>query len=283
MTEELIDVDGVVLCTETFGSPDDPTVLLIAGGAQSMVWWEDGFCDRLAAAGRQVVRYDHRDTGRSTSSPAGRPAYGAPDLAADPLRVLDALGVTAAHLVGLSLGGGLAQSIAVTRPDRVQSLTLIATSPAGPGADRPLPPPSPAVAATFTDPEPEPDWTDREAVVAYRVDVERPYAGALGFDEDRIRRLAHAEVTRTTDMAASLTNHFVLDGDAWPGGTSMHQIGVPTLVMHGTTDPLFPVEHGTALARAIPGARFVPLEGMGHQQPPPSLWDVATAAIRTLR
>ena len=119
-------------------------------------------------------------------------------------------------------------------------------------------------------------------MVAYRVDVERPYAGALGFDEGRVRRLAHAEVARTTDMAASLTNHFVLDGDAWPAGTSMNQIGVPTLVMHGTTDPMFPVEHGTALARAIPGARFVPLEGMGHQQPPPSLWDVATAAILTV-
>ncbi|WP_153393585.1 alpha/beta fold hydrolase [Ornithinicoccus halotolerans] len=277
MTERLLTWQDVELAVETFGSPNDPTVLLIAGGGQSMVWWEEEFCARLAGAGRQVIRYDHRDTGRSTSSPAGRPSYSPADLASDPVRILDALGVHQAHVVGLSMGGGIAQLVALTQRDRVATLTAISTSPAGPGAGD-LPGPEPAVQATFTDPDPEPDWDDREAVVTYRVDVERPYAGALGFDEDRVRRLATLEVDRTGDMAASLTNHFVV-GDHWPEGARLEELTVPTLVMHGTTDPLLPVAHGEALARAIPGATFVPLEGMGHQQPPPSLWDITLAAI----
>lgn len=279
MGEQLLTVAGVQLCWESFGSSADPTVLLIAGGAQSMVWWEDEFCDRLAEAGRHVVRYDHRDTGRSTSSPPGQPSYAAHDLAADPLRILDALGVDGAHLVGLSLGGGIAQRIALERPERVRTLCLASTSPAVPAErDRGLPPPAPQVMATFTDPDLEPDWTNRDTVVAYRVEVERPYAGDIGFDEPRYRRLAAQEVDRTVDMAASMTNHFVLDDDT-PTEARLEQITAPTLVLHGTTDPMFPVEHGQALAYEISGARFVALPGVGHQQPPPELWDLAVSAI----
>lgn len=278
MTEQTVTIDGTDLCFETFGDPADATVLLIAGGAQSMIWWEDDFCGRLAEAGRHVVRYDHRDTGRSTSSPPGQPSYTSRDLIADPLRILDTLGVGRAHLVGLSLGGGIAQRIALDHPDRVRTLCLASTSPEVPAEhDRELPPPSPQVMATFTDPDPEPDWTDRDAVVAYRVEAERPYAGSRGFDEPHYRRLAAREVDRTRDMAASMTNHFVLD-DASSGGR-LEQITAPTLVLHGTTDPMFPIEHGQALAAEITGARFVPLPGVGHQQPPPPLWDLAITAI----
>lgn len=280
MTERLLGVvDGVELCVETFGSPTDATVLLIAGGGQSMVWWEDGFCDRLAEAGRHVVRYDHRDTGRSTSSPPGRPPYTAAELAGDPLRILDALGVERAHVVGLSLGGGIAQRIAFQHPGRIRALCLASTTPAFPAEhERGLPPPSRRVAATFTDPDPEPDWTARDAVIDYRVEAERPYAGDLGFDEARCRSLAAMEVDRTTDMAASMTNHFVLDDDT-PAGARLELITAPTLVLHGTADPMFPLEHGHALAREIPDARFVPLPRVGHQQPPPELWELAVSAI----
>jgi pimeloyl-ACP methyl ester carboxylesterase len=279
MTEQILTVDGIDLCFETFGDPAEPTMLLIAGGAQSMIWWEDDFCGRLAEAGPHVVRYDHRDTGRSTSSPPGRPAYTAHELTTDPLRILDALGVRRAHLVGLSMGGGIAQRIALEHPERVSTLCLASTSPAVPAEhDRKLPPPSPQVMATFTDPDPGPDWTDRDAMVAYRVEAERPYAGSLGFDEPRYRRLAAQEVDRTRDMAASMTNHFVLDDDT-PTGSRLDQITAPTLVLHGTTDPMFPLEHGRALAAEIPGARLVSLPGAGHQQPPRELWDLAIAAI----
>jgi pimeloyl-ACP methyl ester carboxylesterase len=279
VSEGLLDVgNGVELGVQTFGRAADPTVLLIAGGAQSMVWWEADFCRRLAEGGRHVVRYDHRDTGRSSSSPAGHPTYSAAELAGDPSRILRALGVPVAHVVGLSMGGGLAQVLAVRHPDLVQTLTLVSTSPAGPYDGPPLPGPAPRVLAALRDPDPEPDWAQRDAVLAYRVAVERPYAGSLGFDEARVRRLATLEVERTKDMAAAMTNHFLL-GDAWPAGATLADLTAPTLVLHGTTDPLFPVEHGRALARLLPTATLVELPGAGHGQPPPPLWDLAISAI----
>lgn len=279
MAEQLLTFDAVELCVESFGSPTDPAVLLIAGGAQSMVWWEDGFCDLLARTGRHVVRFDQRDTGRSTSSRPGRPSYTAHDLTTDPLRILDGLGIERAHLVGFSMGGGVAQRLAFEHGERILTLTLASTSPAFPAEhDRGLPGPSPQVAATFTNPDPEPDWTSRDAVVAYRIEAERPYAGALGFDEPRVRHLATKEVDRTTDMAAAMTNHFLL-GDEPPAGATLSRITAPTLVLHGTTDPMFPIEHGQALAREIAGARLVSLPGVGHQQPPPQLWNLAVSAV----
>ncbi|WP_111765682.1 alpha/beta fold hydrolase [Nakamurella deserti] len=279
MAERMLTSGAVSLCVQTFGSAADPAVLLIAGGAQSMVWWEDAFCRRLAAGGRLVVRYDHRDTGRSTASPPGRPDYTASDLAGDPLRILDALGVDAAHVVGLSLGGGLAQALAAGSPGRLRTLTLVATSPAGPYDGVALPGPTTPLVRWLSDPPPAPDWSDRAAVLAYRVDAERPYAGALGFDEARVRRLAVAEIDRTTDMAAAMGNHVLAAGDAWPDGRAMEDIRCPTLVLHGTADPLFPLAHGRALARSIPGARLLALDGVGHQQPPPQRWDVVVPAL----
>jgi pimeloyl-ACP methyl ester carboxylesterase len=279
MTEQIMSTDGVELCFETFGDPADATVLLIAGGAQSMIWWEDDFCARLAEAGRQVVRYDHRDTGRSTTSPAGQPSYTGTDLATDPLRLLDGLGVEAAHVVGLSLGGGIAQYLALEHSQRIRSLGLHSSSPWVPTQHAgSLPGPAPQIAATFTNPDPEPDWSDRDAVIGYRVDAERPYVGSLGFDEPRVRRLATQEVDRTRDMAASMTNHYIL-GDDPRTDARLDQITVPTLVLHGTTDPMFPIEHGEALAAEIPGARLLPLPGVGHQQPPPEVWDLVLTAL----
>src|SRR4029079_8418315 len=116
---------GVELCLDDVGDPGDPTVLLIAGAACSMDLWEPELCRRLAERGRHVVRYDHRDTGRSTTSPPGRPTYRSEELFRDPPRLLDAIGVEQAHLVGLSMGGGIAQEVAVLAPDRVLTLTLM--------------------------------------------------------------------------------------------------------------------------------------------------------------
>jgi len=239
------------------------------------------FCERLAREGRFVVRYDHRDTGRVAASPAGQPSYTSADLAADPLRILDGLCIARAHLVGLSMGGGIAQDLAVRHRGRVATLTLIATSAAGERADRtPLPSMDPRLAATSDDPPPHPDWGDRAAAVDYLVAAERPYAGSLGFDERRARRRAAIVVDRTRDLAASVTNHWVLvDGDSSPSSFRMADIRVPTLVLHGTTDPFFPFPHGQALAVEIPDATLVPLEGMGHEMPPPALWEGVVAAI----
>ena len=133
-----VEINDAELCFETFGAAAHPAVLLIAGGASSMDRWEQPFCERLAAAGRFVIRYDHRDTGGSTTYPPGRPGYTGDDLIADALALLDHLGVARAHFVGISMGAAIIQRIAVDHPGRVLSITLMSTSPAGPG-ERDLP------------------------------------------------------------------------------------------------------------------------------------------------
>ena len=257
MVAETLPVNGVELCIETFGEPTDPALLLIAGGAASMDWWEDEFCRRLAAGGRYVIRYDHRDTGRSTSFPAGAPPYSGVELAQDALGVLDVLGVHQAHLVGLCLGGVLAQRIAVERPHRLLSLILMSTS-----AD-------PLNATDRTGDRI--DWSNRRASVNRMIRAVRDLGGLFTADEPHLRRLAERVYDRTQDMAASQTNHWCC-----PGGPSFREqlatIAAPTLILHGTLDPVFRPAHAEALAAEIPEARLVWLEGVGHEFPPMAVW-----------
>ena len=139
--ERMIEANGVELCTESFGDPANAPILLVMGVGGSMLWWEEGFCRMLADGGRFVIRYDHRDTGRSVTYDVGSPGYTGADLVADALGVLDAYGLPAAHVVGVSAGGAFAQLLALDFSDRVLSLVLISTSPAA-GGGRELPPPS---------------------------------------------------------------------------------------------------------------------------------------------
>ncbi|MCW2762266.1 MAG: alpha/beta hydrolase [Marmoricola sp.] len=280
MGVSMVPAGAAELCVETFGQQGDPAVLLLGGSTASMDWWEPDFCRRLGEAGRFVVRYDHRDTGQSTSWPAGKPGYTGDDLSNDPLLVLDGLGIDGAHLVGVSMGGGIAQDVAVRQPDRVLSLTLVATSPAFARAGTsPLPPPEPRVAATFEQEAPDLDWTDEAAVVEELVNAQRPYAGWAGFDEDHVREIGRTVVARTRDMEASVANHWVVIGGGGEAVHTMAEIDAPTLVLHGTDDPLFPFPHGQALVAEIPGATLVALEGMGHEVPPRMFWDVVVPAI----
>src|SRR5215204_5778633 len=137
----MIEANGVELCTEAFGDPRDPPILLIMGTGASMLWWEEGFCRMLAGGGRFVIRYDHRDTGRSVTHEVGPPGYTDGDMEADAVGVLDAYDILAAHVVGVSAGGAFAQLLALDFPDRVRSLVLISTSPAVP-VDVELPAPT---------------------------------------------------------------------------------------------------------------------------------------------
>lgn len=278
----MVRANGVDLCIDTFGDPANPCILLIGGGAASMDWWEDGFCQRLAEGDRYVVRYDQRDTGQSTSYPPGHAPYAIRDLAADAVGILDALDVDRAHIVGLSMGGGIAQVLGVGHPDRVASLTLVSTTPGGPhGPDNPdLPPMSDDLGAAFSGMGQDPDWTDRSAVVDYLVAGERIFTGTIPFDEARARAIAGRVYDRTTSVEAGVRNHFALDGGE-PVRPRLGQIVAPTLVIHGTADPLYPYAHAQALASEIPGAELLPVEGMGHQYPPPAVWDLVITAILT--
>jgi pimeloyl-ACP methyl ester carboxylesterase len=260
VAERLIEVNGVELCSEPFGDPADPPVLLVMGTGASMLWWEEGFCRMLARGGRFVIRYDHRDTGRSITYERGKPEYTGADLVADAVGVLDAYDLPAAHVVGVSAGGAFAQLLALDFPDRVLSLVLISTSPATPG-ERGLPSATEQYQRFLA--TAEVDWSDERSVIEYLVGYVRVLAGGdRPFDEGTLRELVRRDVERATDIAAS-ENHGVI-----AEGKSSHEplstIAVPTLVIHGTADPMFPLEHGQALADEIPGARLLPLQGAGH-------------------
>jgi pimeloyl-ACP methyl ester carboxylesterase len=256
----MIQANDVELCTEAFGDPADPPILLVMGIGASMLWWEERFCRMLADGGRFVIRYDHRDTGRSVTYEPGRPEYTGADLVDDAAGLLHAYGIPAAHVVGVSAGGAFAQLLAVDFADRVRSLVLISTSPALPG-ERELPPPTEGFTRFLA--TAEVDWSDTASVIEYLVDYSRVLAGGQRpFDEAAVRELVRRDVERARNFAA-VQNHDVLP-DGEPSGKPLSSIAVPTLVIHGSADPMFPLEHGEALAEEILTARLVTLDAAGH-------------------
>ena len=269
----IVPVNGVELCVQEFGDRGDPGILLMAGAASAMDWWDTEFCERLAASGRRVVRFDLRDTGESTTYPPGEAEYTGDDLIADAAALIEALELAPAHLVGISFGAGIATQVAIRRPELVAALTLLSGSPGGEG----LPGPTADVAKAFSAETEPPDWADEASVVQYFVEFERLLSGSIPVDEERIRRIVHEFFARSKNLA-SADNHW----GAADGGEPRERLGdirVPTVVIHGTLDPLFPPAHGEALAREIAGARLVLVEGMGHQNPPPATWEVVVPAI----
>jgi pimeloyl-ACP methyl ester carboxylesterase len=256
----MIEANGVELCAESFGNPADPPILLVMGIGASMLWWEEGFCQMLADGGRFVIRYDHRDTGRSVTYEPGRPEYTGADLVADAVGVLDAFEVPAAHVVGVSAGGAFAQLLALDFRDRVLSLVLISTSPATPG-ERRLPSASEAYRRFLA--TAEVDWSDRESVIEYLVGYSRVLAGGeRPFDEAAARALVRRDVERARNIASSENHGALAEGKV--SREPLSAMVVPTLVIHGTADPMFPLEHGETLTEEIPGAKLLRLEGAGH-------------------
>jgi pimeloyl-ACP methyl ester carboxylesterase len=262
MNERPISSDAATICTQAFGRPGDPAVLLIMGLMASMLWWPEAFCDRLARAGRFVIRYDNRDTGRSTSYEPGEPGYRVDDMARDAVAVLDGHGIERAHVVGMSLGGMIAQLVALEYPERVASLTAISTTPIG-DVGRELPDPDPAYlehSAQFEDL----DWSDPQALEEMFVrDAEALSGSRHPFDEAATRAFVKADLARTANPQ-SLVNHTLAGGGAEPERTAS-DIATPLLVVHGSADPLFPLPHGTALTEAVAAATLVTVEGGGHE------------------
>lgn len=275
MTVKTVTTGGVRLASEAFGDPAAPAILLIMGAMASSVWWPDGFCRRLAGRGRFVIRYEQRDTGAFTSYTPGTIAYSVEDLADDAVAVLDGYGVARAHLVGFSLGGFLAQLVALKRPDRVITLTLIASERLA-DTDPELPQMSPAIpayhaaAATL-------DWSDREAVLDYQVGAWRLLSGSgRDFDEAHIRALAAADHDRTPDPLTAFNHALLAGADAWYGRLS--EITQPALVIHGTEDPVLPYAHALALERDLPRATLLTLAGAGHELHPDD-WPAVVDAL----
>ncbi|WP_410873441.1 alpha/beta fold hydrolase [Nocardia sp. A7] len=255
--------NGVDLGIDSFGRDEDPLVLLT--GATTMLSWPDALCERLAAGGRRVVRYDLRDSGASTTLDPENPAYDLRDLAADAAALVTMLGAGTAHLGGVDVGGMVAQVAALDHPDVFNALTLVGTRPVAPGpVDEDLPDHDPAVmGALFS--RPQPDWTDRDAVAAFAAEG----AELMGNDPEQERATAARIWDRTpsSDPAVHQANQLGMVFsriDCTPRWRErLGEVDLPTLVVHGRADPFFPVGNGEALAAEIPAARLLVLDNMG--------------------
>ncbi|SFS42769.1 alpha/beta fold hydrolase [Marininema halotolerans] len=278
MNEKMIKNKNVYLCTESFGNPNNPAILLIMGATASMIWWDEQFCKQLAEAGHYVIRFDNRDVGRSTTYEPGTLNYTVRDMAEDAIGVLHAYHIEQAHIVGMSLGGMIAQVIALTHPQMVLSLTLLMTSIfATDNHDHhDLPPIDEKIIAHHTKGATI-NWSDKEATVQYLADGWTLLSGSrYPFDKQRAYDLARLEVNRAENLP-SMFNHGLLQEDTSFTG-KLSDIAVPTLVIHGTDDPVLPTEHGIALAKGIPQSTLTMLEGVGHEIPPDE-WE---SIIRTI-
>jgi pimeloyl-ACP methyl ester carboxylesterase len=274
-----INANGVALGVESFGAEDAPLVLL-AGGT-TMLSWPDSLCERLAAGGRRVVRYDLRDSGESTTADPEAPAYTLRDLAADAAALAGALGGAPAHLAGIGVGGMVAQVAALDHPGAFSALTLVGTRAVAPGpSDADLPEHDQATMSRLFA-HPMPDWADRAAVAEFAA------AGAevLGDDPVAARAVAARIWDRTpgTAPAVQMANQLgtVFSRlDCTPRWRErLPEIGLPTLVVHGRRDPFFPVGNGEALAREIRGARLLVLDGAATAIPDAAAGEVTEAML----
>ena len=274
-----VEAGEVVLGIESFGDDDAPLVLL-AGGT-TMLSWPDALCERLAAGGRRVVRYDLRDSGESTTADPEAPAYTLRDLAADAATLAGALGGTPAHLAGIGVGGMVAQVAVLDHPDAFSALTLAGTRSVAPGPpDADLPDHDHATMGRLFA-RPMPDWTDREAVAEFAAGG----AEILGDDPVAARAIAARIWDRTpgTAPAVQMANQLGMVFsrlDCTPRWRErLPEIELPTLVVHGRRDPFFPVGNGEAIAREIPAARLLVLEEAATAIPVAAAGGVAEAML----
>ncbi|MFE9017851.1 alpha/beta fold hydrolase [Streptomyces sp. NPDC007808] len=278
--ERIVRTDGLQLWAEDFGDTGHPAALLVMGAQAQGVQWNDGIVRRLVEGGLRVIRYDHRDTGRSSRVDFAARPYTVADMASDALAVLDAFDVGRAHLVGASLGGVIAQRLAVTHPHRVVTLTSLSSQPLGtdtasavqralagaPPLPGELPPPRAELLAALACAFPEPE-AGPEAYLAARLPLWRVLHGpVLPFPEDEYRAMERRVYERAPDLQAAL-NHTLAGAAGGDDTAQLSSITAPTLVLHGTEDPMFPPAHAKATAAAVPGARLVLIEGMGHALP----------------
>lgn len=284
--------NGLDLAYDCFGDPAAQPLLLIMGLGTQMIAWDEAFCEQLAGHGYRVIRFDNRDIGLSTKlDHAGVPdvakllmqavaglavdaravPYTLADMAADAVGLLDALGIPSAHVVGASMGGAIGQEMALRHPKRVRTLVSIMSTSGAPG----LPPPTPAALSVLMTPTP----TDRVGYVARYRNVMKVLRGPGAFPEEELLDDARAE--RAFERGVNPPGYARQLAAIIASGSRRERLATlqtPTLVLHGNSDPLVPIECGIDVVRAVPGARMVTIDGMGHALPRSS-WPAIVDAI----
>lgn len=285
--EQFVASGPLRIWTERVGNPGLPAVLMIMGQAAQGVSCPDALVGRLVERGVQVIRFDHRDTGRSSVVDFDVHPYTIGDMARDCLAVLDGHGLSAAHVAGTSLGGVIAQWLAVHAPERVRSLTVMSSTPMGhdpsrararaqsgrPADPADLPPPMPAFLAHLAAGLPSRVESDMALFRVFNGPV-RP------FDEPAARAMLELSLSRATDPAAAANHDRAADMDDPDLHGPLSSITAPTSIVHGDQDPVFPLAHGEALVAAIPGAVLHVVPGMGHVMTSPGLPEEVADLIR---
>jgi pimeloyl-ACP methyl ester carboxylesterase len=284
MAEQFCDIGGgITLCYERFGSEQDPPMLLIMGLATQMIGWPDEFCAQLAGRGFHVVRFDNRDIGRSTRIQGPPPTprqlitrkidpvlYTLTDMAADAAGLLRELGLAPAHVVGASMGGMIAQTLAARQADTVRSLVSIMSTTGNRWKGQP----KFSIYRYLLRRAPN----EREAFIEYNTRLfEAIGSRGLPFDRDRVRDMVARSYDRGRDPAAPgrQLGAIIASGDRT---AELRRIRAPTLVIHGSKDPMVAKSGGIATARAIPGARLMVVDGLGHVLPE-AAWPQLVEAI----
>jgi pimeloyl-ACP methyl ester carboxylesterase len=286
-TQGRVDANGIELAYESFGAASDPPIVLVMGLATQMIAWPDEVCDGLAELGHLVIRFDNRDVGGSTHlrdvAPPRPvdvivrrrpPPYGIGDMARDVVGLLDGLGLADVHLVGASMGGFIAQTVALEHADRVRTLTLMMTST----GSRRVGQAQPRIYARLLRRR---VIADRSAAISLAVETFR-LIGSQGyaFDEEYLRDVAGRSWDRGHDPGGYLRQ--LAAAVAQQNRTAaLRRVAVPTLVIHGLHDPLIAPSGGLAVAKAIPNSRFVGYSGMGHDLPR-ALWPELVREIAAL-
>jgi pimeloyl-ACP methyl ester carboxylesterase len=285
---QIAHANGIDICYEIFGDANAEPILLIMGLGGQMIHWDDDFCRQLAARGFRVIRFDNRDIGKSGKLTGGKritlaeylklrflkitvdAPYKLRDMAEDTVGLMDALGVKSAHLVGMSMGGMIAQEIAISFPQRVRSLTSIMSTTGNPK----MPQPTRQAAALLLAPPPT---TKEEYFARYAQTWKILRVGRFPEDEALDRARAERTFERGLSPAgAGRQLRAVLASGSRK--ERLHSVRAPTLVIHGTVDPLVPPANGKDTAASIPGAKLLMIEGMGHALPIP-MWPEVIDAI----
>lgn len=271
--QRVVQAKGLEFWTETFGKKENPAILLVMGSGGQGLLWHQKFCEKLADKGFFVIRYDHRDVGLSSAVDYQKVPYNLLDMTKDAVAILDDYSIKKAHVVGASMGGLITMLMGAHFPDRVSSLTLMATSSdmrsnldaiQGKPSKSPLSPPRPAVLAWVKSYITDPPKTFADRVNKFLEGGRIQNGSKVPFDEELNYQLALQSFLRTHDLA-SMFNHLKAGEASYDlYAQAPKKITAPTLILHGDQDPIFPLDHGEALKQAIPHAQLDIIEGMGH-------------------
>lgn len=261
MMDKIVQHQNISLFTQSFGNKRNPATVLIAGATVSMLFWDSEFCQKLADKGVFVIRYDFRDTGQSTSVPEGEASYDIVDFAEDLVAIIDAYEIPAAHLVGISLGGMIAQIVAIKHPERVKSLCLFSTMPWG-DSDIPVPEMDPRI-LDFHAKAAEIDWENEDKVIHYLLEGSHLMSGKKPLNVLRAENYLRESYRRANNFRSQFNHASIAGGMEYYN--QLDNINVPVLVIHGTEDIICHFQNAISLMQKIKGQNLVVLEGTGHE------------------